>query len=181
MGVTNFGGLEDLPLPASAPSPARQQPSVGDDLVPPVRDKAPALPEVQRGEVLLVAESLVEGRILLKRLRKYNLNVDWSREATQAVVMLKAHPYRLVVVDRLTGEPDAFQVCRTAKQQKQGGKAPVVIMFSAVAGSMDRMKAGLAGSDAYLSRSVAESDLYKVLAQHRLVNLDGFQKTTTDF
>ncbi|WP_291010834.1 hypothetical protein [Hydrogenophaga sp.] len=179
MGVTDFGGLEDLPLPASrlnrSPSDSAQERS------PPSLSKAPAVPEVQRGEVLLVAESLVEGRILLKRFKKYNLNVDWSREATQAVVMLKAHPYRLVVVDRLSGEPDAFQVCRTAKQQKQLGKPPVVIMFAAIAGSMDRMKAGLAGSDAYLSRSVAESDLYKVLAQHRLVNLDGFQKTSVDF
>jgi CheY-like chemotaxis protein len=179
MGVTDFGGLEDLPLPASRPQRA---PTVSPPVDSPrSRSKAPAVPEVQRGEVLLVAESLVEGRILLKRFKKYNLNVDWSREATQALVMMKAHPYRLVVIDRLSGEPDAFQVCRTAKQQKQGGKAPVVIMFAAIAGSMDRMKAGLAGSDAYLSRSVAESDLYKVLAQHRLVNLDGFQKTTAGF
>lgn len=179
MGVTDFGGLEDLPLPASRPlrTPAVAPPADS----PRSRSKAPAVPDVQRGEVLLVAESLVEGRILLKRFKKYHLNVDWSREATQAVVMMKAHPYRLVVVDRLSGEPDAFQVCRTAKQQKQGGKPPVVIMFAAIAGSMDRMKAGLAGSDAYLSRSVSESDLYKVLAQHRLVDLDGFQKTTVDF
>ena len=179
MGVTDFGGLEDLPMPGAKPNASRS------DLVPekstPSRSKAPAVPDVQRGDVLLVAESLVEGRILLKRFKKYDLNVDWSREATQALVMLKAHSYRLVVVDRLSGEPDAFQVCRTAKQQKQLGKPPVVIMFAAIAGSMDRMKAGLAGSDAYLSRSVAESDLYKVLAQHRLVNLDGFQKTSMEF
>jgi CheY-like chemotaxis protein len=179
MGVTDFGGLEDLPLPGARSNPSRSDSASGKS--PTSGSKAPAVPEVQRGDVLLVAESLVEGRILLKRFKKYNLNVDWSREATQAVVMLKAHPYRLVVVDRLSGEPDAFQVCRTAKQQKQLGKPPVVIMFAAVAGSMDRMKAGLAGSDAYLSRSVAESDLYKVLSQHRLVNLEGFQKTSVGF
>jgi CheY-like chemotaxis protein len=179
MGVTDFGGLEDLPLPGARSNASRSD--LAPEKSPSSRSKAPAVPEVQRGEVLLVAESLVEGRILLKRFKKYNLSVDWSREATQAVVMLKAHPYRLVVVDRLSGEPDAFQVCRTAKQQKQLGKPPVVIMFAAIAGSMDRMKAGLAGSDAYLSRSVAESDLYKVLSQHRLVNLEGFQKTSVGF
>ena len=66
------------------------------------------MPEVARGDMLLVAESLVEGRILLKRFKKYGLAVDWSREGTQALAMLKAHPYRVVAIDRLKGEPDAI-------------------------------------------------------------------------
>lgn len=179
--LTDFGGLDELPSPASqsASTPASRQsrsqrtraPGSGQDVA-----------EVRRGEVLLVAESLVEGRILYKRFKRYGLNIDWSREAPQALAMLKAHPYRLVVIDRLQGEPDAFQVCRQAKQRKlPTGQSPVVIMFAPSAGSMDRMKAGLAGSDAYLSRSVSEADLYKTLAQHRLVSLDGFEKTNIGF
>ncbi|MCU0927150.1 MAG: hypothetical protein MUF44_14375 [Hydrogenophaga sp.] len=137
---------------------------------------------MQRGDMLLVAESLVEGRILHKRFKRYGLNIDWSREASQALAMIKAHPYRLVAIDRLKGEPDAYQICRSAKQRKlPNGKPPVVVMFAPSAGSMDRIKAGLAGSDAYLSRSVAEAEFYKVLAQHRLVELDGFQKTNVGF
>ena len=132
--------------------------------------------------MLLVSESLVEGRILHKRFKKYGLNIDWSREGKQALVMLKAHPYRLVAIDRLNGEPDAYQVCRSAKQCKlPNGQPPVVIMFAPSAGSMDRIKAGLAGGDAYLSRSVAEAEFYKLLAQHRLVELDGFEKTNIGF
>ncbi len=171
MRMTDFGGIDDLPLPSARQPSGRRS---GDSLLPASQRQAPELP---RGEVLLVAESLVEGRILLKRFKKYGLSVDWSREPAQALVMLKAHPYRMVVIDRLSGQPDAFQVCRAAKQEKHGGRAPVVVMFAAIAGSMDRMKAGLAGCDAYLSRAVAEADLYKVLAQHRLVNLDAFAKT----
>ncbi|WP_374409361.1 hypothetical protein [Hydrogenophaga sp.] len=69
-------------------------------------------------------------------------------------------------------------MCRSAKQRKlPNGNAPVVMMFAPTAGSMDRIKAGLAGCDAYLSRSVGEAEFYKVLAQHRLVSLDGFEKT----
>jgi CheY-like chemotaxis protein len=171
MRMTDFGGIDDLPLPSARQPSGRRS---GDSLLPASQRQAPELP---RGEVLLVAESLVEGRILLKRFKKYGLSVDWSRESAQALVMLKAHPYRLVVIDRLSGQPDAFQVCRVAKQEKHGGRAPVVVMFAAIAGSMDRMKAGLAGCDAYLQRSVAEAELYKVLAQHRLVDLDAFAKT----
>jgi CheY-like chemotaxis protein len=183
MGVTDFGGLDELPVAGSAASGRagsssdRPSRSAGDSEQ---RAKA-AIPDMPRGEMLLVAESLVEGRILHKRFKKYGLSIDWSREPAQALVMLKAHPYRLVVVDRLSGEIDALQVCRAAKQHKRAHGGPVVIMFAASVGSMDRMKAGLAGSDAYLSRSSAESDLYKVLAQHRLVNLDGFEKTNVGF
>ncbi|QHE83666.1 response regulator [Hydrogenophaga sp. BPS33] len=173
--MTDFGGLDDLPLPTPAPARATRAPRSRI-----ASDKA-NVPEVARGDMLLVAESLVEGRILLKRFRRYGLNVDWSREAAQALVMLKAHPYRLVVVDRLKGDPDGYHVCRTAKQTKGPKGAPVVIMFAPTAGSMDRMKAGLAGSDAYLSRSVGEGELYKVLAHHRLVNLDAFAPTNVGF
>jgi CheY-like chemotaxis protein len=173
MRLTDFGGLDDLPSPPAPRSTRSPRSRISTD-------KA-ATAEVARGDMLLVAESLVEGRILLKRFKRYGLTVDWSREAAQALVMLKANPYRLVVIDRLKGDPDANQICRSAKQTKGPKGAPVVIMFAPTAGSMDRMKAGLAGSDAYLSRSVSESDLYKVLAQHRLVSLDGFAPTNVGF
>ena len=172
--MTGFGELEELPLPPARAVPNRRS---SDSLLPSTRQPMPDALELPRGEVLLVAESLVEGRTLLKRFKRYGLSVDWSRESEQALVMLSAHSYRLVVIDRLSGQPDAFQVCRTAKQKKHGERAPVVVVFAATAGSMDRMKAGLAGCDAYLSRSVSEADLYKLLAQHRLVNLDAFART----
>ncbi|MEZ5645993.1 MAG: hypothetical protein R3E94_03125 [Burkholderiaceae bacterium] len=179
--LTDFGGLDELPAPAPVARPAAsQRNSRSPRSRPPAGGKAPA--EVQRGEVLLVAESLVEGRIFYKRFQRYGLKIDWSREAAQAMAMLKAHPYRLVVIDRLQGHPDAFQVCREAKHRKlPSGQSPVVLMFAPTAGSMDRMKAGLAGSDAYLSRSVTEAELYKTLAQHRLVSLDGFAQTNIGF
>lgn len=173
MRLTDFGGLDDLPSPPAPRSTRAPRSRIS-------ADKA-TVPETARGDMLLVAESLVEGRILLKRFKRYGLTIDWSREAAQSLVMLKANPYRLVVIDRLKGEPDANQICRSAKQTKGPKGAPVVIMFAPTAGSMDRMKAGLAGSDAYLSRSVSESDLYKVLAQHRLVSLDGFAPTNVGF
>ncbi|MCW5654840.1 hypothetical protein [Hydrogenophaga sp.] len=175
--MTDFAGLEDLP----SPPPPRTRSPRSRLSAEKAGSAGASVPEVQRGDLLLVAESLVEGRILLKRFKKYGLAVDWSREAPQALVMLKAHHYRVVVVDRLKGEPDAFQICRSAKQAKGPKGSPVVIMFAPTAGSMDRMKASLAGSDAYLSRSVSEADLYKVLAQHRLVSLDGFAPTNVGF
>ncbi len=177
MGLSDFGGLEDLPGASPAPraAPARAPKST--------RSKIPAaLPELPRNDLLLVAESLVEGRILHKRFKKYGLTIDWSREAPQALALLQANTYRVVVIDRLNGQPDAYQICRGAKQRKLAdGQSPVVIMFAPTAGSMDRIKAGLAGSDAYLPRAVNEADLYKVLARHRLVSMKDFQPTNIGF
>ncbi|MCB2016917.1 MAG: hypothetical protein KDF54_05320 [Hydrogenophaga sp.] len=175
LGVTDFGGLEEMPTPTSkSPRPASRVQSLPA--------ASPRAPIVQRGEVLLVAESLVEGRILHKRFKRYGLNIDWSREAAQALALVKEHPYRLVAIDRLSGEPDALSVCRSVKQRKlPNGSSPVVMMFAPSAGSMDRIKAGLAGCDAYLSRSVSEAEFYKLLAQHRLVSLDGFEKTNVAY
>lgn len=166
VGVTDFGALEPQPV-------ARTSVDSRD----PARQASQALP-LERGDVLLVAESLVEGRILHKRLRRYDFSVDWSREAVQALALLEEHPYKLVVIDRLSGEPDAYTVCRRAKLCKtDSGLPPVVMMFAPAAGSKDRIKAGLAGCDAYLSRSIGEAELYRVLAQQRLLDVNGFEQT----
>lgn len=171
-GATDFADLDEL-FNVSPPAPKPRNTRGADTR----SARQGGLPEVARGDALLVGQSLVEGRILLKRFRKYELEIDWCRDPAQAEAMMQAHAYRLVVIDRLGGQPDAFAVCRSAKQAKGPKGAPVVILFAPSAGSMERMKAGLAGADAYLSRSVSEADLYKVLAQHRLVNLNGFAPT----
>lgn len=165
--LTDFGGLEELPLPSPQPASRRTRQPAG---------------EMPRGDALLVSDSLVEGRILYRRFARYGLKVDWSREGGQAEQMLRAHPYRLVVIDRVAGNPDAFQICRVARQQRLlNGQPPAVLMFATHAGSMDRIKAGLAGCDAYLSRSVSEAALYRQLAQHRLVSQDVFAPTEIVF
>lgn len=176
--LTDFAGLDDLPTPAPVRAPrgrsSRAAPS-SHRAVQPVR-------EMTRGDTLLVSDSLVEGRILHKRFSRYGLKVDWSREGRQAEQMLQAHPYRLVVIDRVSGDPDAFQICRVARQQRlPNGQPPAVLMFAASAGSMERIKAGLAGADAYLSRSVSEAELCRHLAQHRLLNQNAFAPTDVAF
>jgi hypothetical protein len=181
MRLTDFGGLDELPAPPSAPAPSRSSKNSRSPRSQLSASKAP-VPEVQRGDVLLVAESLVEGRILHKRFKRYGLSIDWSREAAQALVMLKAHPTGWWSSTGSTANPMPTRCAATPNSASwPNGQSPVVIMFAPTAGSMDRMKAGLAGSDAYLSRSVGEADLYKVLAQHRLVSLDGFEKTNIGF
>ena len=195
------------PTPAPAPAPAESPPGAAADteflptqsmvregaartttrVLRPIVASAQAvgmtrMTDAGAPDVLLVAESLVEGRILRKRFKRYGLNVDWSREATQALAMLQAHPYRLVAIDQLRGDPDAFSVCRSAKQCKQAnGRSPVVMMFAPTVGGMDRIKAGLAGCNAYLLRSVGEAEFHKALSQHRLLRLTGSEKTDLVF
>lgn len=172
--LTDFGGLDARSVGAV---PSSRTQTVSFPVSAPDATKPPE-PSGQRGDTLLLAESLVEGRILYQRFQRYGLSIDWLREAGQALQMLKTHPYRLVVIDRLNGGPDVYQVCRSVKQRKlANGQSPVVIMFAPTAGSMDRMKAGLAGCDAYFSRAVGEVDLYNCLAQHRLLSQRAFAKT----
>lgn len=171
------------PPPAPAPPPAAVPPRdfAATDVMPGrglqsrFHPQSRVMPEVPRGEGLLVAQSLVEGRILLKRLRQYGLEMDWCREPQQAQAMMASHPYRLVVIDRVQGEPDGLSLCRQAKQRKPD--TPVVVMFATTVGSMERMKAGLAGADGYLSRSVSEGELNRLLARHGLVEPGGFAPT----
>lgn len=168
-----------VPPPAPAPEPPRDFAATdvmpGRALQSRFHPQSRVMPDVPKGEGLLVAQSLVEGRILLKRFRQYGLEMDWCREPQQAQAMMASHPYRLVVIDRVQGEPDGFALCRQAKQRRPD--APMVVMFATTVGSMERMKAGLAGADGYLSRSVSEGELYRLLTRHRLVEPGGFAPT----
>jgi len=169
MPLTEIGADHDLPVRIPRSPHSR-------------RDSDPKeLPLPERGDLLVVSQSLVEGRVLLRRFKKYGLKADWSREATQALALMQANPYRIVVIDHLTGHPDAFELCRAAKKTRGPKGPPVVILFALMVGTMERMRASLAGCDAFLSRSVNEADLYKTLAQHRLVHLDGFAPTNFGF
>lgn len=178
MSFDGFMGMSGSPARSSAqqavPVVRRgQEPRSGRPTIRPSSDGP-----LRRGDVLLVCESLVEGRILHQRLGRYGLRADWSREGSQALVMLKAHPYRLVVVERVTGQPDAFALCRSAKTRRPDGAAsPVVFLMTASTSGMERIKAGLAGCDSFLSRSVNEADFYKALAQHGIVEEQGFETT----
>lgn len=196
--VPLLGALDRVMVPTAPPpvspppAPERRRDFASTDLMPPrefastdvmppqalqsrFHPQSRVMPEVPRGEALLVAQSLVEGRILLKRFRQYGLAMDWCRDPQQAQTMMASHPYRLVVIDRVLGEPDGLSLCRLAKQRRPD--TPVVVMFATTTGSMERMKAGLAGADAYLSRSVSEGELHRLLVRHNLAEEGGFQAT----
>ncbi|GAA6142567.1 hypothetical protein [Hydrogenophaga sp. 5NK40-0174] len=176
MSMSGLMGLDDAP--ALRPLDRSGPPSSGLGRLtrPPV--KSARLAGVQRGDVLIISENLAEGRVLHQRLGRYGLRADWSRQGSQALVMLKAHHYRLVIVERVTGQPDAFSLCRTAKGRKTtAGDAPVVFLMSGNGGGMDRIKAGLAGCDAFLPRAVDEADFYRALTRNNVLEEEGFETT----
>lgn len=177
MSFDGFMGMGSKP-PAKAPKavPVARSPQEATSSRPSIRPSTGS--PVRRGDVLLVCESLIEGRIIHQRLARYGLKADWSREGSQALVMLKAHPYRLVVVERVSGQPDPYTLCRSAKMKRQdGGALPVVFLMAASTSGMERIKAGLAGCDQFLSRSVNEADFYKALANHAIIEEKGFETT----
>lgn len=176
--LSDFGALDEWHLPPAAAASASHDARGSRPSRPQAGSGKALAAEPARGDLLLVADSLGDGRLLHQRFRRYGLSIDWSRDAAQSQAMLKSHRYRLVVIDRLHSAAEAYQLCRLAKQCRQpSGPAPVVVMFAPTAGSMDRMRARLAGCDAYLSRAVGETDLYRLLSQHRLLNLDAFEPT----
>ena len=62
---------------------------------------------------------------------------------------------------------DGYQTCRAIKQRKYpSGRAPVVVMLTSRGGSIDKIRGGLAGCDAYLTKPLNEVELLRVLSKH---------------
>ena len=57
--------------------------------------------------------------------------------------------------------------CRDIKHDfYASGKTPVVVMFSSRGANTDKIRGGLAGCDAYLTKPLIEAELLKILSKY---------------
>ena len=62
---------------------------------------------------------------------------------------------------------DGYQTCRAIKHRKyDSGRSPIVVMLTSRGGSIDKIRGGLAGCDAYLTKPLNEVELLRVLSKY---------------
>jgi CheY-like chemotaxis protein len=134
-----------------------------------ISDPAAALPPPAQvlGEALVVDDNDVSRRALQKRLHAAGLRTDWVRQGHEALQQLPLRPYRLVLVDDQTLGTDAFQLMRALRRCKlpAGQRAPLVVLLSSRGGTLEKLRARLAGCDIYLVKPVQPVDLEQALSR----------------
>ena len=134
------------------------------------RPRVPTTTRLSGGgrDALVVDDSSIARKFLKHRLEGLGYRVQLASDGEQALEMITHHVFALVLVDLVLGPPtsvDGLQVCHFAKQRQGTGRAvpPGVVVVTGQTGSMHRVRASLAGCDAFLTKPLREDEFVKTL------------------
>ena len=121
----------------------------------------------QFDDILVVDDSDVALKFMRNRLTRYGFRAELASSGEEALTRVSIEAYKFVFLDVMMDGLDGYQTCRAIKQRKYAsGKAPVVVMLTSRGGSIDKIRGGLAGCDAYLTKPLNEAELLKVLSKY---------------
>ena len=132
----------------------------------------------QFDEILIVDDSDVALKFMQNRIARYGFRARLARSGEEALSRLATESYKFIFMDVMMEKLDGYQTCRAIKQRKySSGKAPIVVMLTSRGGSIDKIRGGLAGCDAYLTKPLNEAELLKVLSKYDEQVERGFRST----
>lgn len=121
----------------------------------------------QFDDILVVDDSDVALKFMQNRLTRYGFRSELAKSGEEALTRASANNFKFVFLDVMMEGLDGYQTCRAIKQRKYAsGRAPVVVMLTSRGGSIDKIRGGLAGCDAYLTKPLNEVELLKVLSKY---------------
>ena len=121
----------------------------------------------QFDDILVVDDSDVALKFMQNRLTRYGFRAELARSGEAALARVTNTKYKFVFLDVMMEGLDGYQTCRAIKQRKYAsGKPPVVVMLTSRGGSIDKIRGGLAGCDAYLTKPLNEVELLRVLSKY---------------
>ena len=122
--------------------------------------------EQQYDEILIVDDSDVALKFMQNRLTRYGFRARLAKSGEEALTRVATEKYKFVFMDVMMDGLDGYQTCRAIKHRKYpSGKAPIVVMLTSRGGSIDKIRGGLAGCDAYLTKPLNEAELLKILSK----------------
>lgn len=112
-------------------------------------------------DVLVVDDTDIARRFLQVQLGKLGCRVTEAASGEQALAELARHRFRVVFTDVDMKGLDGLSLCQQIKLRRKG--APTVVLMSAKASASDRVRATLAGGDAFLPKPIDAEELLSVL------------------
>jgi two-component system, cell cycle response regulator len=120
---------------------------------------------VVQSEVLVVDDSEMVRRTLLRKINEYGQAVDMAANGEEAMAMLLNNRYRLVFLDVMMPGIDGLEICRRIKKSTEY-KSSAVYMLTSRDGMFDRVRATMAGCDGYLVKPLETRKLREVIEKY---------------
>jgi CheY-like chemotaxis protein len=119
-------------------------------------------------QALVLDDSPVAAQFLGHLLQQLGLSVHLTHNSAEALEILAHDPVSIAFLDIVLSEEEEFDgldICQRIKREPMalGGGAPLVIIVSGQANATDRVRATLAGSDAFMTKPFTQQDLVRTL------------------
>ena len=117
--------------------------------------------------ILIVDSDDISLKFMQKHIARYGFQTELAKTSQEALVRVSTGRYKFVFLEVVLPGMDGYQVCRDIKHDTYAsGRPPVVVMFSSRGANTDKIRGGLAGCDAYLTKPLIEAQLLKVLSKY---------------
>lgn len=119
-------------------------------------------------EALVLDDSPVAVDYLRHLLDGLGLRVHAASSSAEALELLTHQPIHVALLDIALGDDDEFDgldICQRIKHEPLAlaGGTPIVVLVSGEGKASDRVRATLAGADAYLTKPFSQQDLVRAL------------------
>ncbi|MDQ3565219.1 MAG: response regulator [Pseudomonadota bacterium] len=174
MGKVDQASLQATGIAASLIKPVRQS-QLFDTLAEvldraserraPIPAPSASRPSFRGRRVLLVEDNLVNQKVALGMLKKFEVEVTVAGHGLEALAALEQTPFDLVLMDCQMPEMDGFTATRELRQREETGQRPRLPVIAMTANAMegDRERCLAAGMDDYLGKPVLLLDLQAAL------------------
>ncbi len=139
-----------------------------EDLIAAMTWGETAEPDLTGRKRVLVVDDDLPARLYLRAKLSLLEGVDVYEASSgdEAVAITLSTPFDGVLLDVNMQGLDGYEVCRSIKRHSRtkGQKPPKIYIVTSRTGMMDRMRATLAGADAFLSKPPHPNELHNLLS-----------------
>jgi CheY-like chemotaxis protein len=122
----------------------------------------------QPKRVLVVDDDLTVRLYLRARLMlRGHLQLLEASDGAEALELVMTQRFDVLLLDVDMGAQNGYEVCRAVRAhvRSEGGKQPRIYMITGRSSMLDKMRAKMAGADAFLSKPPHPGELAELLAQ----------------
>jgi signal transduction histidine kinase/CheY-like chemotaxis protein len=151
--------LPDAQLPGAAPAEAAPA------IAPRVEDAAPAgEPAVEPRRILIVEDNRVNQRLALRFAEKLGYRADLAENGREAVDMMMATRYALVLMDCQMPVMDGFEATREIRRREVGPQTPIIAVTARAMKEDERLCLAV-GMNAFVAKPLDLSNLARVVEE----------------
>jgi two-component system, cell cycle response regulator len=156
--------VERRKTPRLSPLDISAHPQPGEEAASKVLN-FPRVNTVMSASVLVVDDSEIVRKALVRKINEYGQRVDTASNGTEALEMMMQTRYQLVFLDIMMPGLDGFEVCKRIKKSSDY-KSTAVYMLSSKDGVFDKVRGSMAGCNGYLVKPLEVSQLRATVLKH---------------